>query len=125
MLESGAQSRGQLSPSEIGGLIDRHFVSDIQNKLSLLNFNMAFYIAEEVIEKVVDLLQAKYKELKTLVSLSLYYKVMLTEAIIIENCLLFMQCLFQVSSPRIYLQLNGWFLKKTIFKKSGFTFYII
>ncbi|KAF6031886.1 LRRC16A [Bugula neritina] len=66
MLESGAQSRGQLSPSEIGGLIDRHFVSDIQNKLSLLNFNMAFYIAEEVIEKVVDLLQAKYKELKTL-----------------------------------------------------------
>ncbi|XP_067947665.1 F-actin-uncapping protein LRRC16A-like isoform X6 [Watersipora subatra] len=66
--EEGAQSRGSLVQSEISSLIDKHLVSDIQSRISSRNFTVAFYLAESAIDKIVDLLNSKHDELKSMVS---------------------------------------------------------
>ena len=68
-LETGARSRGELDTSEISSLVDKHLVSEIQSLISSRNFNVAFYIAESTIDKIVEMLHSKYDQLKALVSL--------------------------------------------------------
>lgn len=67
-LESGANSRGHLSPAQISSLIDDRLVNDLQSKINSANFDVAFYIAESVIDKIVELLNEKYEELLAAVS---------------------------------------------------------
>lgn len=47
----------------MSSLVDRHLVNDIQSKISSRNFDVAFFIADSAIDKIVELLHAKHAEL--------------------------------------------------------------
>ena len=68
-LETGANRRGHLSPTQISSLIDNHLAKDLQSKINSANFDAAFFIAESVIDKIVELLNDKYEELLAMVSM--------------------------------------------------------
>jgi len=62
-LEEGCTERNHLPQSTISSLIQKAMVSDLQSKISYTNFNVAFYLAEAIIDNIVEMLNDQLADL--------------------------------------------------------------
>lgn len=66
-LQSGVEQRFDISQEVVSSLVHQQLATDLQSKVCHQDFKMAYYIAETIIDELIDRLNTEYKRLNTLV----------------------------------------------------------